>query len=85
MLKRPAQSPLIGKVKLGRRRIVTPLRRVQTQLTFADSDIGSELDSDDDFWDSYSIDREIMSVRTSMENLLITQISFKQLYCHTIL
>ena len=61
--KRPAQSPLVGNFRTGRRRIINPLRRVQTKLTFDENELDSELDSDDEsvHWERDSIASEIMT------------------------
>lgn len=62
--KRPARTPLVGKLLTGRRRLATPIRRIKShrQTLFIPSD--TEYDSEDDeslYWDRDSIASEIMT------------------------
>ena len=62
--KRPARSPLVGRLVSGRRRYASPLRKVRSCRPLQFIDITNELDSDDDSsccWDKESIASEIMT------------------------
>ena len=61
--KRPAQSPLIGKLLGARRRLNTPMTKFQARNLFPDIDSDSCLDSDDEpfYWGRASIANEILT------------------------